>query len=623
MGFYFDKFEDRIPPEPVPYSAGRELLWQFLATINLCLGAWYIHWRWTESLNFDAMWFAIPLVIAETCAYIGLILFTANLWKVKDTPMKKAPRKLSEILDNYTGDDRDISVDVFFPTYDEDPELVRLSIADAKRVRYPHPIDIKIHVCDDGKREDMRLVAEQEGVNYITRESNIGFKAGNMRNAMEQTTGDIIVICDADTRPFPTMLENTLGYFRDPKVAWVQTPQWFYDLPSGTPLPAFLKRYLGFLGTGIGNLIQLFLGKTRVGADPFDNNPQMFYDVIQRRRNWCYGSFCCGAGSIHRRDAVMEAALKAYAEQVHLETTSLADEIEDDELREHFSETVRTQVAQETEFTPYKFHVSEDIYTSIVLHSDEDREWRSVFHPRVESKMLSPQDLETWIVQRFKYAGGTIDIIKNDNPIFRKGMRLPQRFMYAATAWSYLGGLWNLIFLLSPIIFMFTLVAPVNAYTVDFFMHILPFIFMNELAFMVGTWGIAGYKGKATYLAFFPVNLKAIWTVLKGEQIKFPTTPKERNEGVFIKHAIPQLTIVALTLAGIAVVWTGYLSGTHDNLSGAVANTFWGLNNVIAMTAWIMSSVWQPRDDQEEDPAYYPNGLPKRAQSQFVAGETA
>jgi cellulose synthase (UDP-forming) len=80
--FYFAPFEDRQPPQPVPYSVPRELLWQFLATINLVLGAWYIVWRWGWSLNPEALWFALPLVMAETCGYIGLVLFTINLWKV-------------------------------------------------------------------------------------------------------------------------------------------------------------------------------------------------------------------------------------------------------------------------------------------------------------------------------------------------------------------------------------------------------------------------------------------------------------------------------------------------------------------------------------------------------------
>jgi len=226
--FYFSKYENRKPPESVPYSIPRELLWQFLATINLVLGTWYIFWRWGWSINYNALWFSIPLVVAETCAFFGLILFTINLWAIRDYDQKPPPKLITECVrdpENYSP--RKIKVDVFFPTYDEDPELVRLSIKDAKKIRYPYPIDIIIHVLDDGRRKEMKKVAEEEGVNYITRPNNIGFKAGNLRNAMEKTSGDFIVICDADTRPFPTILEDTLGYFRDPDVAWVQTPQWF------------------------------------------------------------------------------------------------------------------------------------------------------------------------------------------------------------------------------------------------------------------------------------------------------------------------------------------------------------------------------------------------------------
>lgn len=599
MGFYFDKFEDRRPPDAVPHSNSRELLWQFLATINLVLGAWYLHWRWTDSLNFDAVWFALPLVIAESCAYIGLVLFTFNLWKTSDRPRRKAPKMVSEVSADHVGTDRELSIDVFFPTYDEDPELVKLSIVDALAVRYPHDIAIHVHVLDDGKRPEMAAVAADLGVNYITRASNIGFKAGNMRNAMEQTSGDFIVICDADTRPLPTMLENTLGYFRDPKVAWVQTPQWFYDLPPGERLPDWLGNRLGTIGRALGKGYEALLGETFVGRDPFDNDPAMFYDVLQRRRNWCNASFCCGAGSIHRRDAVMEAALKAFANQVANDTQKLSADIADEELKQDFEMMVGQQAAIDTEVTPYKFHVSEDIYTSMVLHSDKDRGWKSVYHPQVESKMLSPQDLETWVIQRFKYAGGTLDIARNDNPVFAPGYTWKQRMMYAATMWSYLGGLWNIVFLLSPIVFLFTLIAPVSAYTTEFFLHILPFIFMNELAFMVGTWGVSGYKGKATYLAFFPVNLRALWTVIKGEEIKFPTTAKERQEGNFAKHAYPQMAVVGLTLAGIIYCWSGYLMGAHENLSGVIANTFWGLNNIVAMLGWIRSAFWQPPETTE------------------------
>lgn len=606
--FYFTPFENRRPPPPLEYSAWREFLWQILATTNLCVGAWYIQWRWAASLNYDALWFALPLVLAETGAYIGLLLFTLNLWKVKDIPKAQPPRFITEcVAEPGTYPQRPISVDIFFPTYTEDPELVRLSLQDAKKIHYPYPIDIHIHVLDDGKREAMRRVSEEEGVNYITRNNNIGYKAGNMANAMEQTSGDFLVICDADTRPFPTLLEHTLGYFRNPDMAWVQTPQWFYDIPQGRRLYEVLQRRLGIVGRWGGKLVEKLIGPIQVGEDPLLNDPQMFYDVILRRRNPYNAAFCCGAGSIHRREAVMEAALKGYAGKVeksmnrHLKALQKLTGEKNSELDPLLQKYLQRQIAGETHLTPYKFHVSEDIYTSIVLHSDRERHWQSAQHPEVESKMLSPQDLRSWLVQRFKYAGGTLDIMMRDTPLVRPGFSLMQRLMYSATFWSYLGGLWNLIFLLGPIIYLVTAITPVSAYTFEFFKHILPFLILTELAFMTGTWGISGFKGRASYLAFFPVNLRALWTVLKGDEIKFPVTPKHRLEGNFFYLVWPQAGVILATLLAIAYAWIifYYNGGDGYTLGGLILNSFWGLINIISLSTLIRAAFWKP-----EEPAH-------------------
>lgn len=606
MAFYFEQFEHRKPPKPIPYSMPRELLWQFLATVNLIVGAWYIHWRWTASLNYEALWFAYPLVIAETLAYIGLVLFTFNLWKVKDTPPSPPPYKLAEVMADKNVIDRPISVDIFFPSYDEEPELVKLSILDAQKVTYPHDITMTIHLLDDGRRESMKQLAKELGVNYITRANNVGFKAGNLRNAMEQTSGDFIVICDADTRPFPTILENTLGYFTDPDVAWVQTPQWFFDIPEGHTLTESWQRKLGVVGKYSALFIQKFVGEIRVGYDPFVNNPQMFYDVIQRRRNWVNGSFCCGAGSVHRRDAVMQSALINFSDNLQaseLDTLKKVKKLtKEKELDPVVAESIKVGALADTELTPYKFHVSEDIYTSMVLHGDQTRTWKSVLHPQVESKMLSPQDLQTWMVQRFKYAGGTIDLAFNDNPIFKRGMTWKQKMMYATTMWSYLGALWNMVFLFSPIVYLFSGVAPVAAYTMDFYKHILPFMLLNELAFMVGTWGIAGYQSKASFISFFSVNLKAILTVVRGQKISFPATPKDRQEGNFIHLVWPQIAVVIVTIAALLFAIGNYVFFHNTmafSLSGILTNIFWSLNNIFAMSGLIGAAFWRPPEARE------------------------
>jgi cellulose synthase (UDP-forming) len=531
-----------------------------------------------------------------------LVLFTFNLWSTKDYEQKPPPASIGACTESQ-GSDRPISVDIFIATYNEDVELVRLSIRDAKAVRYPHAIDIMVHVLDDGRRESMRAVAEEERVGYISRDNNVGFKAGNLRNAMEQTTGDFIVICDADTRLLPSVLENTLGYFRDPDVAFVQTPQWFYDLPEGHTLTQAWERRAGAIGRVAARTIERLFGEIRLGEDPFVNDPKMFYDVIQRRRNRANAAFCCGAASLHRREAVMFVALRAYAEVVARtspEKRTLVDRLRGRRPDPAAQALARWQAAQAQELTPYKFHVSEDIYTSIVLHRDRERRWKSVLHPLVESKMLSPQDLLTWTIQRFKYAGGSLDIFFNDNPVTRPGLSLSQRLMYATTFWSYLGAVWNLVFLLAPLVYLFFGVAPVSAYTSDFFAHALPFLVFNELAFMVGTWGVSGYKGKVTYLASFPLSLRALWAVIRRKQIKFPVTPKERQTGNFAHLVMPQIVLVAVTLAALAYAAFRLMQGDPDySLGGLIANGFWGFNNILAMSIMIRAAFWKPHWETE------------------------
>ena len=490
MDFYFSRFEHRRPPEPLTTPRWVMFTWHVLAVAALILGANYIYWRWTASLNTDALWYAIPLVLAETLAWIGTVLFTINLWKEQDPPQSPPPGEINECLSPEEAvEPRPVKVDLFIATYSEDTELVRLSIRDALKMAYPFPIDYRIHVLDDGRRPEMKAVCEEEGVNYITRQTNIGFKAGNLRNGLEQTDGDFIVICDADTRVFPTLLSHTLGYFRDPDVAWVQTPQWFFDLPEGENLSRWGQRKAGKVGYGLGWLIQKCVGPITIGRDPFFNDPRMFYDVILRRRNWANAAFCCGAASIHRREAVMQAALRSYVWSVEEEIHRHTRDIRDEETRDALQNAMRPHVAFDTELTPYKFHVSEDIYTSVLLHGDAARRWRSVMHPRVESKMLSPQDMLTWMIQRFKYAAGSLDILFHDNIFSRRRFRLslPQTLMYATTFWSYMACVWNTVFLISPIIYLFTGIPPVSAWSTPFYLHFLPFFIFSELAFMFGT----------------------------------------------------------------------------------------------------------------------------------------
>ena len=148
----------------------------------------------------------------------------------------------------------------------------------------------------------------------------------------------------------------------------MQTPQWFFDLPDAQAVDTILARF-GKPGRLAGRAFKKLFGDVPVGDDPYVNDPKMFYDVIQRRRNWANASFCCGAGSVHRREATMSTALKNFGSDVSRETDRRSEKLTKLTGEAQANEDLVSHIAQQTllehEFTPYKFHVSEDILSLI------------------------------------------------------------------------------------------------------------------------------------------------------------------------------------------------------------------------------------------------------------------
>jgi cellulose synthase (UDP-forming) len=583
--------------DAAPRNGPRDFAFQALATAALALGAFYLAWRWSASLNPAHLAFSLVIAGAETLAYVGSVLFFLSIWRLQDPPLRPPPRTVNDILAERLDEDRPLRVDVFVATYDEPVELVRLSVRDAKALRYPHPLALRVHLLDDGRRAAMRAMAEEEGVEYLTRDTNAGFKAGNLRNGLERTDGDLFVICDADTRPLPELLEETLGHFRDPRVAWVQTPQSFYDVDPGTPLPDWLARRarLGRAGRVAGRVLERLVGPIAVGADPLGTDPRAFYDVVQRGRNWCNAAFCCGAGSVHRREAIMDGALRRFSGQVRASVRPVADRVPDPSLRGPLARVLASQAARHRELEPYTFHVSEDIYTSVLLHADEGRRWRSIFHPRVLTRMLSPQDPLAWSIQRFKYASGTLDIAVHDNPLRRRGLDAWQKLMYGATMYAYLAPLWTLPLMIAPLVFLFAGVAPVRAYDGALWAHLLPFLVASRLALWAGTWGVPTRRAEQYHLAGFWLNLRALWHVLARRPLRFAVTPKVRAARRATRLVAPHLALLAAMAAAIAVGTARLDAETPGALGAWAANAFWTLHNGASLLPFVVAALWPRR----------------------------
>ncbi|WP_186826993.1 glycosyltransferase family 2 protein [Shimia ponticola] len=565
---YFREFELVQPPEQTHFGAARTMIWQTLAGLTIGLGFWYLSWRWGASLNASAPVFSVLVAGAETAMFLGTLLFFHDIWAEQDTPHQPPSAALG------SGPDR-ASVDIFVTTYNESPQIVEPSILAAKAVQVPENWQVTVYILDDGDRDIMKTIAQRHGVGYITRSDNVGFKAGNLKNALLRTDGEFVVVCDADTRLFPSFLKNTLGYFSEPDVAWVQTPHWFYDIPTPKPWADALPSWMRW----IAPVLRWLTGRVGPGDDPFMSGSSMFFDVIQRRRNRNGASFCCGAASIHRRDAIFAHALEDQVSD--RQTVSLTAPSEQRWL------SPATSTMQ-----PFRFHVSEDIFTSIRMHS---MGWKSVFHPQIEARMLSPWSMDAWASQKLKYAGGTLDIFWNANPLFQPGMPWRTKLHYAATFWSYLSAPVLLILLLAPVWALFTGTAPVDAYSLVFFAHLVPFLIANELALVAASNGADGTQGRILSVATLPITLRAMVQTALGQKVRFRPTPKRPGFSGALRFVLPQLLLLGvMALAAAYGLWAHRGGSVAHTPSLLVVNCAWMAWNATALAAPVAAAMWRP-----------------------------
>lgn len=122
-------------------------------------------------------------------------------------------------------------VDVFITVCGEPTRIVEETVRAAQHMRYRGPV--RIYILNDGfvaKKKQWREIealAARLGVRCITRTVPGGAKAGNINNALRLTNSPLVAIFDADHVPHRDFLQKTAGYFIDPAMGFVQTPQFY------------------------------------------------------------------------------------------------------------------------------------------------------------------------------------------------------------------------------------------------------------------------------------------------------------------------------------------------------------------------------------------------------------
>ena len=186
---------------------------QIVILASVACAVWYLHWR-LSSFNQDALMFSWLVYGAEVFGFVTSLMHFFMVWRYPVRKSLPAPANAT--------------VDVLIPTINEHVDIVRRTLLAAQNIDYPH----NTLLLDDGDRPEMRALAESLGCQYLARPTHEHAKAGNLNYGLAHSDGEFIAIFDADHAPQRGFLTRTLGYFENPQVAFVQTPQDFFNLDS-------------------------------------------------------------------------------------------------------------------------------------------------------------------------------------------------------------------------------------------------------------------------------------------------------------------------------------------------------------------------------------------------------
>jgi cellulose synthase (UDP-forming) len=632
----------------------------------------YIVWRWAASVNWSSWWIAVPLILAETYSVIDSLLFGLGAWRLRERGEPPAAP------DPDTVETR-VTVDVFVTTYNEEVDLVMRTALAAQRIRYPHTT----WILDDGGRPEIRAAAEAAGIGVITRSDDWAdrprhAKAGNLNNALLSTEGEFLLILDADQVPKPEILDRTLGYFKDERIALVQTPQWFENVPE---------------------------------SDPLGSQAPLFYGPIQQSKDGWNSAFFCGSNAVLRREALMQLGVARYVTEVEaavrravrtsrkLLVRAREEAVGQPRVLEALDDAETVVERARAEFAAgesigdvtYRFQrsidtiafrfadadlaamkgdladlaamslgpdtfdaldeaaldllaqrassplaaiesisllvgaldvdrgseaqaimplatisVTEDMATAMRLHG---LGWRSVYHDETLAIGLAPEDLATMMTQRLRWAQGTMQVFFRENPLVQKGLSWGQRLMYFSTMWTYLSGFAALVYIAAPVLCLSFGVVPVEAYSVDFFARLIPFLVLNQLLFWVVAAGRPTWRGQQYSLALFPVWIAAVTTafqnVYRGRALGFSVTPKTKQAATGPRWDLvrPQIWAVACLVAALVLVGIRYATGQAEGIAPLV-NIAWVLFDLVIFSIIVRAVLYPgPSAPHDKEPS--------------------
>jgi cellulose synthase/poly-beta-1,6-N-acetylglucosamine synthase-like glycosyltransferase len=225
----------------------------------------------------DQRWLSYVLLAAEAGS-LGLVLIFA--FYSLDVASRRQWLRMPERLPRSRRYVPKVAIHV--PIYNEPIDVVTITVARLTAQDYPKD-RVTVMVIDDSSdeqaRRQMQDFCRQVGARYMNRPDRRGFKAGALNYALRRTPRDVelVGVVDADYWVEPDYLRSVVGYFVNPKLGFLQTPQDYR------------------------NLDESFLTRQYYNAEAY------FYHAVLPSRNEENAIIFCGTMGLIRRRALEQA----------------------------------------------------------------------------------------------------------------------------------------------------------------------------------------------------------------------------------------------------------------------------------------------------------------------------
>jgi cellulose synthase (UDP-forming) len=375
----------------------------------------YLLWR-----SFDTLVYAGPLDFIAMCILYAAEVYAISLFFmglfINAWPLVRPVQPLP--------DDPALlpTVDVLIPTYNEPDEIVLATATAAAQIDYPKE-KLRIYIIDDGGTQNKR--------NHKTNGAAAWERHYRMRDIATQLGIDYITR-ETNRHAKAGNVNHALRYSSSDLVLILDCDH--------APTRDFLKNTVGhFVADPKLFLVQtphFFINpgpieKNIEGIAPASDENDLFYRTTHPAMDTWNASYFCGSAALLRRTCLEEIG----------------------------------GLCGQT--------ITEDVETAFALHS---RGYNSVYVKKPMVCGLSPESFDDYVIQRSRWAQGTMQLLLLNNPLMAKGLSLPQRIAYFNSTVFWLFSFARFLYFVSPAVFLIFHLNLYDASWLQILAYALPYV---------------------------------------------------------------------------------------------------------------------------------------------------